>query len=259
MSVGDPARDGLQFVSVLRKVYGRSKHAVAWVLIVIAAVGNIFSLPSLEIPAVIALATIAIELLFSLDRRLLRMQSTAMHENFYAVSLALRSEIIERSHRNKKITIRAIGMSMAHAWPFFTDVTSPIIGDRSIRLNLLVALLDPAWVDIQKVNRTWAEQAKTSYASMVRFSETHRQSLITSGSRISISLYAHMPNWHGVLIDDDTLFLSTCVWKNGSLNGAENSYEIIRSGERNEAVRRIEHFRSWFDKVSAPENTKTWP
>lgn len=67
--------------------------------------------------------------------------------------------------------------------------------------------------------------------------------------------YDHMPGWHGVLINDDILFLSHIGWNGEQLLVAEEPYERYDATDPR-GERMINHFKNWFESAEVVRPTR---
>ncbi len=65
---------------------------------------------------------------------------------------------------------------------------------------------------------------------------------------IKLTKYEYMPNWHGILINESHLFLSSCVWNSeNKMTAGENPYIHYILGKSSLHEQQIVQFRRWFD------------
>jgi hypothetical protein len=243
--------------STIGKAYQHSKRPAALALVFIAAVGSVLTSTAVQVAALTALCAILVEVLFEIQRYTIEHSRPRSFDNFYDVSLHIEEQIQQRMKRTRKVQIRAIGMSMGHAWPFLSEILRKLLDSNAGAINLHLAIIDSQWNELAQVNPHWGQTADGNVARISTFAEANISRLLTSGSTITISRYAHMPNWHGVLLDDDVLFESTCIWQGDTLAGAENEYERHVVSDPIGAAR-IGRFTSWFG-YNTRNLAQRWP
>lgn len=244
---------------IFRAAYAGAKKPTAFLLVVLAGVGSVLPMIELQVAALVACGAIALEVLFDLRKSVSRLFVPHVFADFFETTAAMRDEILSRLDHDRRVTIKAMGLSMGHAWPFLINSLTNRFRAGSEKIDLQIAMLDPSWPELTWVNPDWAARARTNIDEIERYAELLRPVLTSSGSTISLSVYAYMPNWHGVLINDEVLFLSTCFWRNGCLTGAENRYELLFASDPHLGAPRTSQFRSWFDRIMAAPTTKNWP
>jgi hypothetical protein len=233
-------------VSSVATAYRQSKRPIGVILVFIAALGSVLPSAGIQIAALTALGGIILEVLFEIQSHTIDHARPRSFGNFYDVSLHIQEQIWQRIKRNRRIKIQAIGMSMGHAWPFLSDVLRKILDESAGAIDLHLAIIDSSWDQLAQINPHWGHTADGNVARISSFADINQARLVASGSHITVSRYAHMPNWHGVLLDEEVLFESTCIWQGEVLAGAENEYELHVMSDTSGAAR-ITRFKSWFN------------
>lgn len=240
------------FASVARDTYSRIKPVIAMLLAGAIVIAPAIPLDGLQVAAIGALGVIILETLFDIHRIVNIREQSQIYAEFFDAAQAMKSAIIEYAKRKRHVRIRALGMSMGHAWPFLINILQPLL-DSNVQcsINLEIAMLDSKWQQLEKINPNWKAKSETLYDEINRFSKANLEKLNAKQWHISVVVYSHMPNWHGILLDEELLFLSTCFWRDGKLTGAENQYELYRSSDKQLGVHRISQFVTWFDYIKA--------
>lgn len=242
------------FSDTLRKIYGAIKRPLAIAMVVIVVLADLVPVPVAQTTALGVLAIIMVEILFDIHKQLTEANIPRIFPDFISAAVAMRDAILEALSRKQSVRIRALGMSMGHAWPFLSSVLLPVLQSQEQKVvHLEVAMLDGHWDELARLNPYWAVRANAHHDEIVRFVESNREKLLNKGWRVDIYRYRHVPNWHGILLDDDKLFLSTCSWKDDILMGAENQYEFLLSSDRELGLYRIGQFISWFERIKATQ------
>ncbi len=68
-----------------------------------------------------------------------------------------------------------------------------------------------------------------------------------------------MPNFHGVMLNKNEIFLSSCTWdSDGHLKAGQNIYEHYRSNVSDIHKVKVALFRRWFDygRYNSPNKSK---
>jgi hypothetical protein len=242
-------------VTYLRRGYTSIKRPLAFLLILTVIIGSIVPIPAIQIAAIGLLGIIILETLFDIQSKFISKDRRVVFAEFFEASNFMKQVILSRVERNQCVQIRALGMSMGHAWPFLTNTLTPLL-DREMRqtVELHIAMLDGNWEELSRINPDWSSRAKTNLSEILRFINSHEKRLAAKEWTVTVHQYRHMPNWHGILIDDDLLFLSVCFWRNNRLTGAENGYELLSASDESLGRHRIAQFKTWFEFVSRSSN-----
>jgi hypothetical protein len=231
----------------VRALWHRAQRPAALVLVVLAIGGSALGIDGLTLAAVAVLAALVLIVLFDIAEQV-EPPSYAVERfpEFFAVSDRISMEIDRRLRDNGSVHIRALGMSMGHAWTFLAGVIDEAARRRpNSKLTLDVAMLDPHWDGIAPLNPDWPARAQTHHAEITRF-------IADLGDRaqsVHLHVYRHVPNWHGIALDSDLVFLSTCSWRSGRLQGGANPYVVVH--RLNDPDGSVDVFRSWFDAIVA--------
>jgi hypothetical protein len=248
-------------VAIARHVsvfYQSLKKPLAFLLVVAAFLSQLVPLPAVQLAALVTLGLIIVEVLFDIRSNLGRNETVRVYSDFYEASNQIREEILSKLARKRHIRIRALGMSMDHAWRFLANTITPLLDDDTDqKIELDIAILDSRWDELPKINQSWAALAESNYMEILRYLRDNAKSLAAKGWEITVHRYSYMPNWHGILIDSDSLFMSTCFWKNGKLTGAENQYELLSSSDAELGIHRINQFITWFDFIKEQAMNRT--
>ena len=230
--------------------YHKARRPIAFALVVIAAFPRLIPVPNIQLAALVALGAIILETLFEVQKQVATNKPSRVFPEFYSVSQEIQRSIAKTIDTKHVVHIRALGMSMGHAWPFLVNTLQPFLAsNQKQEVHLEIAILDSRWNDLQSINSDWPARSKTNFDEIERFFEVNRKRLTDKGWLVSVYRYRHIPNWHGVLIDNDALFLSTCFWRDKKLMGAENVYELFLRNESEVGAQRIYEFISWFEYI----------
>jgi len=106
-------------------------------------------------------------------------------------------------------------------------------------------MLDPDWEELGRINPSWIVGAASSLERIQEFKRSNQEEILRRDWQFDIYLYRHMPNLHGFLIMDKILFLSSCYWRNGILQGGDNQYKRYELGDNFGGDEKIRDFKSW--------------
>jgi len=236
-----------------RKVFNTDSIAwrklIASILIILVVVLQLILNPItqiIQIVAVILLGLLVLQLLFEILEKPTGLDRPRQFNDYYQAQPVMKDYLENHLKREPTLSICWLDTSFEHALTFISNVLKPILHDnRKNALKIELTMLDPSWPDIERVNSTWTSLGKSNSESLKVFMEVYKEVLTNKGWSIDITLYRHLPNWQGFLINDRYLFLSTCIWKNGILSD-DNPYELYEAGDRFGGNEKIEQFKSWF-------------
>jgi hypothetical protein len=107
-----------------------------------------------------------------------------------------------------------IGVTLQSAWLTLENALGRGIADGQIsKLNIRLLQSDPRYLKkLLGSTDSQAQLAKEQADHIVRFCERHEASLRATGSTIELAQYAYMPNYHGLLVNDERVYLATVRW-----------------------------------------------
>lgn len=198
------------------------------------------------------LGVLVIAVLFDLEKTVIHRLSTSRFEDFHDVAADMRAVALRRAGKDN-FRLDAIGMSMGHAWTLISGVLDTLLRDTNARnIQINISMLDPTWPELHQLNPGWAARAPANHTAIVDYIARHQNDFNQRHWTFALHTYRHMPNWHGICLDDQVLFLSTCSWQSAELTGGENEYERLERGSGDKNDRLFAIFRSWSTHIAAP-------
>ena len=238
--------------TAFKKAYARIRLPFAYVLLALAIVPQFTPVPtSVGIAAISTLGFILLASIFSIEDRLTSSETVDRFREFYDVATEMRESVLRRALRHG-VDIRALGMSMGHAWTFTSGLMDSLASDTNVKhVRVTIAMLDPDWPSLIELNPAWPERTRMHRLSILQYFADHADLVNRRDWQFELRLYRHTPNWHGISLDGEVLFLSTCSWRNGHLVGGENEYERFQRGVGGARTdRAFELFDTWFAHTS---------
>lgn len=144
------------------------------------------------------------------------------------------------------LKIRIMGICLHKSLPPLIDFIRDT--QRKIRIEIRLAILDQD-SDVYRTLDTRWEGLYTTFNEDLRELVTEiKDGRIKKNICIKLVKYSHMPNWHGVLINYQHLFMGHCLWHDdGRFTAGQNSYEYFIHSRGDEHLRKIKHYVKWFD------------
>lgn len=239
-------------IGIFKNYYDELKKYIIFLVVCIVVLSEYIELPKyIQTVSMLSLCLMILEILFEIRNIVCNKATNVTYGDFYDVSLELKKAILNELELKRKVKIRALGMSMGHAWQFLYNTLNPILADNNNTsvVNLEIIMLDINWTDLKNINPYWCEKLATNNKLIKQFLEINKEKIIRKRWIINLYYYSYVPNLHGVMINDNLLYLSRCSWKDGILQGGENSYERVNSDENVEENFKINHFTNWFEHV----------
>ncbi|MFJ5302264.1 hypothetical protein [Streptomyces sp. NPDC088350] len=209
---------------------------------------------AIQLTAVLALIALVLQVLFEIDEKISARKTPTWYPTFQRALPHISEEIEMRLRRGKKVKIRWIGVTHEAGWPFSQNILLSMLGGRlgeKGALSVELALLDPDGDICQRPNSPDRDQIRSTKEKISRFGSSQAAELAEHDSSLALYLYDHRPTWHALLVDEDTLFYSTCMPSNLEFASPQGGVEVISvdSGEHN--AERVQHFVAWFDVIES--------
>lgn len=183
--------------------------------------------------------------------------------DFHQEALPTMRSYLEKTMQTRPCNIVWIGVSLQSAWLALEGVFGEIENSSVGEVKVTLLQCEPEFLKNLPGNTEGIAVATGGQIDyMLKRCETMEQALISTKSEIIIAQYSYMPNFHGLLIGDNTLFISTVRWH------GKNVEELSVHREPNELLTTnttrgryfIGLYRSWLEKgiLSAKEQGKCY-
>lgn len=249
----------------LMTTYPKIRPAIAIILVAAFSTTSLVKDPSHKIAISTALGVTLLLLFFdiyrSLNKRLdsidsnLKEQEPPTYSNFSSALPVITEVLEDRLKQNKDVNIKIIAVSAQFTWKLLVEDTLPKlfnIGSKKSKPNINVEFV----IVKPEVLNNWGQNrlrisAETTIECQADFRKKHASEFNEKRLEMKLQQYDNIPHWHGVLIDDDELFLGRCSWEIQSnryyLQIGQREYRHFRLKDRFRGADRIELARNWFD------------
>jgi|694.fasta_scaffold146709_3 hypothetical protein len=150
-----------------------------------------------------------------------------------------------------RIEIKIIAVSMTFSWPFIASKLPRILSSYpDSYADVQLAFVNPHYLEalgLEAYDIDFADEGRQRLKEIPAFCDGLASNI---GERLQIKarMYKNLPHWHGILIDDEYLFLGRTDWtfsfKKPKLTVGQNKYRYFdRSSSL--GIERIELFKSW--------------
>jgi|GEM_PF-907966 len=144
------------------------------------------------------------------------------------------------------LKIRLMGVCLHKTFP---TLRSFIEGNPyRIRIEIRMAIFDKQSVHFSQLDPRWKSLYETFESDLQELCATLEKNANHRNISIKMVRYNHLPNWHGVLINYQYLFLGHCLWnEDGRFTAGQNPYELFVRGTSGEHDYKLRHYIRWFD------------
>jgi len=251
------------WIQIFTEAYPKARPYIA--LIVVIAISTSPLIPNLYWRIVILsiLASTLLLLLFDLfkevNKRLDKIDSNLdvdeppTFESFTNILPEIKSILFERLKENRDINIKIIAVSAQFSWRNLVEDTIPNvinIGNKSPKITIKLLIIEPALLH-QWGQKKLKMDAERTLKGIPIISEKLKTEIDEGRLEFEVLLYDNIPHWHGVMIDDEILFLGRCKWnmykKKKDLSVGQKEYRLFTKDDRFQGYQRVELFKNWFE------------
>jgi len=190
--------------------------------------------------------------------------SLNVYSSLQAAATVLLEEIQKGSRRKGRCDILWLGVTMQSAWLTIENAIGRDLAECAITdIHIRLLQSDPGYLlSILKSDDSTPQLTAEQAQYIARFCERNSNALKAGRSTISIAQYAYMPNYHGLLINESVLYLSTVRWTGGEyaeLSVPHEPFERFdRSTPRGQYM--IDLYCAWVEKgFREATSLKTYP
>jgi hypothetical protein len=250
-------------IDIWKETYPKVRPWVAIVLVIAFLTSTAVDNTQYKIGLLSTLAANIIFLIFdlatSIKTRLDKIDSNFREPNppdyidFNAALPVIRVLLNERLTINKEVKIRILAVSAQFSWTSLIETTIPTLfnsTNKNQKIIIEIVVVKPS------VLHDWGQkQLENNVRGTLIGEGTFKKMYQTAFNEGKVSLniyqYDNIPHWHGILIDNDVLFMGRCKWKiiDGKyhLMVGQIDYRQFREKDKFEGKTRIELVDNWFE------------
>ena len=178
-------------------------------------------------------------------------------KNFLDARGLMHDYISESLRTNDYVTIRVMAVAAHYSWDFLEKDIPILLANTPShkRLSLELEMVEPAHLRAFGLD-DWKSKGNIICERIMEFIQKEKEpSGAISEGRLDIAVYHYrnLPHWHGMLINNNYLFLGRTRWtlqpekKIFNLSVAEQTYRLFASNDDFGGSDRIALFTCWFD------------
>lgn len=249
-------------INLYTNVYPKARPWLVLVFIIAINISFAIENPTLKYGATSSLAVVILFLIFDIYKQLLKRldkideclsePKPRPYKNYTEALSAIEPVIIERLAVNKELQLRVLAVAAQFTWKLLIEgIIEPYLNDlkedRELsKLTIHIAICVIETLDDWKQEQLIVEEEK-NLKGIARFKNTWREGI---GNRISLEIFQYdtLPQWHGILIDDDVLFRGKCEWSKDftELHVGQKEYIKFEKNDRFGGAEHIALFENWF-------------
>lgn len=177
--------------------------------------------------------------------------SDAFRDAEECIVARLNNGIKRQKIKQDKIEIKILAVAMTFSWKFICNKIPKILTNYPFSyIDVEVVFVDYQYLeslDLETWDLNFAEESKQRVREINNFINGLPDQLC---SRLSISarVYRNLPNWHGILVDNEHLYLGRTDWSfltdRPKLTVGQNKYRYF-DHSTSSGIERIKLFKNW--------------
>lgn len=241
------------------RVYDKIKIQMTYVIVLFIALYELLPIadffPQANIIVLVALGFILLEVLFQMYKKLSTLDQYKVFNSGTEMLIKFEEDVM-RVKRGKTINLKVITVGSRVYLPSLFNIMNRMIAENRI-FNIEIATLSSEYIvgseHFNEANvKKFSKAAKLSKDQIEAYREEHEEFFEETGSSLVIHEYDYVPNYIGILLNENTLYYSHTRWNNGYLVGANNNrYELVRVDDKYDGDYKIESFLSWFGFIKS--------
>jgi hypothetical protein len=249
-----------------------------WIYAVISglALSPLIPVPLYKVGLLIALGNLLLYLLFDiynqLHARLTTIESCVLvprpprfsdyREAEDKIYQAIETALVEAPG----VELHFLTVSGSYSWPFFEDAIRRLDTKFGTSKKIIVTfcMVAPSHFD-QWSLLNWKRKAEVTIGSIEAFKRRYASRIEQRNIIIETYLFDNLPHWHGVLVDNNTLFMGRTEWELPP-EGADTPPELLigqieyrkfTRADRFGGAERIARFKNWIERYKARRTEAT--
>ncbi|NER37456.1 MAG: hypothetical protein F6J93_26425 [Oscillatoria sp. SIO1A7] len=171
-------------------------------------------------------------------------------------------EILKDLSSKDGISLSFIAVAMRYSWPMIEDNIDFLLEQcpKGTAISIEVAMVDNSYL-ADKQLFDWAEESEKTDSKIKLFRDRYAKELNEDKSiKLNVYHYNNLPHWHGILINNEILFLGRTDWrfKEGEsipyFYVGQTKYRLFKQDDNVGGGERIKKFVNWFKYYTTSNN-----
>ncbi|WON74225.1 hypothetical protein [Nitrosospira sp. Is2] len=189
---------------------------------------------------------VQMEQLNSMEKIIRSLEAPRRFNNWDQVQPDIR-RIIDRSFEDFESTeLQVLGVALHVSWKTVRECIERYQEKHHGKLPRAVIslkILSPHWRDWDKLGDEWIQRSISLHINIANFLVSIRGD---PNLKLLLYDYDYPPNWHGVLINGQHLYRSSCLYRNNKFTVHKNPYVYFRREDNYYSDMQISEFSYWF-------------
>lgn len=250
-------------IKFFTELYYKSRPLICLILVVIITISPLIPNLYWRIGVLSLLAStvllLVLDLFKEINKRLdkidanLDIDAPPTFEDFTDIIPNVRNILLDKLKENKDVNIKIIAVSAQFSWRILIEDTIPDflnIGNKSPKIEIELLIVKPDILNNWGQKKLRMDCERTISGKSI-FDEKLQSEINKGRLIVDVMIYDNIPHWHGVMIDNEILFMGRCKWdmtkKKKELLVGQKEYRLFTTDDRFQGNERVELFTNWFD------------
>jgi hypothetical protein len=173
--------------------------------------------------------------------------------NFIGAETPIKEIIHSHLDANEDVSINILAITAQYSWKFIEDNIESFLerGNQRQKITVNLAITKPEILELWLQKKLMADAVRTLEGIGI-FNSDHEEHFSQGRLKLNVYSYDNIPHWHGVLINENVLFLGRTRWRirgeNTELTVGQNIYRKFSKNDRFRGTDRINTFTNWLER-----------
>ena len=252
------------WIKIIKDAYRKARPFLAFLSVICISLSPLVRNPTYKLIALSVLSSLLISIILDLFSEInkrfniidskMGIKEPPTYLGFTEALPFIRQTVKDKWLLNQDVNIKIIAVSAQFSWKNIVEVLVPeLIKYKTSKTKLKIdfVLVDP------KVLRNWGQKKLSTHCTnvgalyeIITSSEEFKLAIDNNKLEINICYIDNIPHWHGLLINEDVLYLGRCSWdmtrNHKEMLVGRREYRRFEKDDRFQGNHRIELFENWF-------------
>ena len=253
------------WIKIIKDSYKKSRPYIALISVICISLSPLIENEIYKVVALTVLSSILVSIVLDLfseiEKRFdvinskLGVKEPPIYYGFNEALPYIKQVLIDNLLKNEDISIKIIAVSAQFSWKSIVEVLLPELlayNRNKVKFEVEFTLVDP------EVLRLWGQKKLCKYCQtvlslkeIIANQEEYKSAIESGRLKLNVHLVDNVPHWHGLLINDDILFLGRSKWdmtkRHKEMHVGRKEYRKYTINDRFQGYQRVEVFQQWFD------------
>ena len=253
------------WIKIIKDTYKKTRPYIAVIAVICISLSPLITNKTYKVIAFTVLSSILISIILDLfseiEKRFVSINSKLgvkeppIYYGFNSALPYIKQTLVDKLLINENINIKIIAVSAQFSWKNIVEVLLPELlkyNSNKVKFKVEFTLVDP------EVLRQWGQKKLCKYCEttlslkdIITNQEEYKKAIENGRLELNLHLVDNIPHWHGILINDEILYLGRSKWdmakNHKEMHVGRKEYRKFTMTDRFQGNQRIEIFQHWFD------------